>query len=267
MPRSSHAQIGDRHPPQRRVAEKAVNHRFSARGLAKKFRPKDDGQKAVCPDTRETLSNMSDELKINDKTLSDLIASVQKIGHEAAAKGQIEQAIFLWFHKDDRHVVSEPAAIHTLAMAAQGVLWAYSHDARQRPSVVAQKIQAKGDPHRAQFVDALNFFKHGNVGRKEKGKRKAVGYLPDLTDLVLADDICTFNRLFMISSGLMDAFLLRFSLDNPRCGVRVETLEKKLFSEGYDLQTIARFDRKSFYDIVCPCAADNLREQRPPTKP
>ena len=32
MPRPSHAQIGDRHPPQRRVAEKAISHHFSARG-------------------------------------------------------------------------------------------------------------------------------------------------------------------------------------------------------------------------------------------
>lgn len=148
-------------------------------------------------------------------------------------------------------------------MAALGVLWAYSHDTRQRPSVVAQKILKKGDPQRPQFIDAQNFFKHGNVGRKEQGKRKAVPYLPDLTDLVLADDICTFTRLFGISSGLMDTFLLHYSLANRRSGIRIETLEMKLVRCGHDLEALARLDRKSFYDLVSLNAVANLREQRP----
>jgi hypothetical protein len=201
------------------------------------------------------------EETITDKTLLELIASVRIVGHEDAAKGQLEQALFIWFHRDDPYVVSEATAIHTLAVAVQGVLWAYAHDSRQQPSKLTQRIQKMPPDQRARLIDTQNFFKHGSVGRKEKAKRKAVSHLPDLTDFFLVDNVCTYNRLFMRSSGLMDTFLLRYSLSFPKSGISLKTLEMKLVSSSYDLKEVAGLNRKGFYEFVSPYAVANRREQ------
>ena len=203
---------------------------------------------------------MNDET-ITDKTLLELLATVRIVGHEAAAKSQLEQAIFLWFHKDDPRVFSDETSVHTLAAAVQGILWAYAHDSRQRPSRLRQKIENLPADEYATIVDSQNFFKHGGTGRKEeKGKRKAVSHLPDLTELFLADNICTFNRLFKISSAFMDMFLLRYSLSFPKSGIRLKTLEIKLVGSGYDLEAVAALDRKAFDEFVNPYALANLLE-------
>ena len=199
---------------------------------------------------------------MKEPTLLELVASMRIVGHEEAAKGQLEQAIFLWFHKDDPYVISEATAIHTLAVAVQGVLWAYAHDSQQRPSGVAQRIENLPPEQRARLRDPQNFFKHGNVGRKEKAKRKAVSHLPDLTDFFLGDNVCTFNRLFKLSSGLLDTFLLRYSLSFPKSGISLKTLEMKLVSSGHDLKAVAGLNRKGFYEFVSPYAVANLREQK-----
>ena len=187
-----------------------------------------------------------------------MILSIRHVGLEEAAIRQLEQAIFLWFHKDDKYVVSEASAIHTLALAVQGILWAYAHDSRQRPSPLTQRIEKLPPVERAKFRDAQNFFKHGSVGRL--GKRKSVPHLPDMTDFFLADDVCTFNQLFGRSSGILYTFLFRYLLSFPKCGVRLKTLEMKLITSGSYLQAVAALDRIAFYQLVAPMAAANLRE-------
>jgi hypothetical protein len=201
-----------------------------------------------------------DELPITDKSLLDIVASMQIVGHQQASKEQLEQAIFLWFHKDVPGIFSAITAIHTLAVAVQGILWAYAHDSRQQPPKLAQTIEKMPPEQRARLRDPQNFFKHGNVGRKEKEKRKAVSHLPDLTDLFLVDDVCAYNRLFMRSSGLMDAFLFRYWLTFPESGIRIKTLEIKLIGLGANLETLRGLDRKTFYDFVTPYATENLRD-------
>lgn len=202
------------------------------------------------------------EETITDKTLQELLATMRIVGHQEAASRQLEQALFLWFHKDCDYVVSDASAIHTLAVAVQGILWAYAHDSRQRPSILRQKIENLPADQYANIVDSQNFFKHGGTGRsEEKGKRKAVSHLPDLTDLFLADNVCTFNRLFLISSPLMDMFRLRYSLSFPKSKINIETLEMKLVSSGHTLEAVAALDRKTFYEFVSPYAVVNLREK------
>ncbi|HMG04110.1 MAG TPA: hypothetical protein VK581_01535 [Chthoniobacterales bacterium] len=202
------------------------------------------------------------EETVTNKTLLELIADMRIVGHKEAARGQLEQAIFLWFHKDDSYVVSDASAIHTLTVAVQGILWAYAHDSRQRPSTLRQMIENMPPAQYAGIVDSQNFFKHGSTGRKEKGKRKAVSHLPDLSDFFLADNVCTFNRLFFISSPLLDMFRLRYSLSFPRSRINIETLEMKLVSSGHELEVVAALNRKAFYEFVAPYAVANLREQR-----
>jgi hypothetical protein len=207
------------------------------------------------------------ESKIPLEKLIEMVASMRTVDHQEAAMSQLEQAIFLWFHKDDKFVISEATAIHTLAVAVQGVLWAYAHDSRQIPSTVRQRIEDMRPDQRKAFIDPQNFFKHGNVGRKEKGKRKAVSQLPSLTDFFLVDNVCVFNRLFSISSALLDTFLLRYSLSFPESRIRLETLEVKLVSGGHQIEAIAALDRKTFYDFVGPCAVVNLRENAGTPRP
>ncbi len=154
------------------------------------------------------------------------------VGHEEAAKGQLEQALFLWFHKDDQHIVLDASSIHTLAFAVQGILWAYAHDSQQRPSKVTQTIEKLPPDQR------------------------------DLTDFFLADNVWTFNRLFMRSSRLMDTFLRRYSFSFPKSGISLKTLEMKLVSSGHDLKAVAGLNRKGFYELVSTYAVANLREQR-----
>ena len=204
------------------------------------------------------------EQPITEEALLELLATVRIVGFEEAARGQLEQALFLWFHKDDPSVISDASAIHTLAVAVQGVLWTYAHESRQRPSTLRQKIENLPAEQYANIVDSQNFLKHGGTGRKEeKGKRKAVSHLPGLTNFFLADNVCTFNRLFMRSSGLQDTFLLRYSLSFPATKIRLKTLEVKLISSGHALEAISALDRKTFYEFVNPYAVANLHEQRP----
>ena len=60
---------------------------------------------------------------MNDKrSFLELLASLKSVTREDAAKDQLEGAIWLWFHEDDQSTVSVPISIHTLAVAAQGVL-------------------------------------------------------------------------------------------------------------------------------------------------
>ena len=146
-------------------------------------------------------------------------------------------------------------AIHTLAIAVMGVLWAYAHKLRQRPSAVAQMIES--NPALTRIKDPQNFFKHGNTGRKKRVSR--VAHFPEITDLILADNVSTFNRLFMISNPLMETFLLRYALSFPESGIKLKALEMKLVGSGHDLSALAKLNRKAFYELVIPYSLENLR--------
>jgi uncharacterized Zn finger protein len=67
------------------------------------------------------------------KVFLELLASLKSVTREEAAKGQLETAIWLWFHQDDERTVSDPVSIHTLAVAAQGVLTSIARDKKVEP--------------------------------------------------------------------------------------------------------------------------------------
>src|SRR5436309_141643 len=159
------------------------------------------------------------ELRLTKEMLR-ILEGRRTVGHAEAAIGQLEQALFLWFHKDDSNIVSNESAIHTLAIAVQGILWTYAHDSRQRPSQIAQ-----GMKKHSVLKDTHNFFKHGNTGRNEKPKPESVAHLLDFTDLILADDASTFGRLFSRTTPLLETYLLRYSLSFPESKISLKTLE------------------------------------------
>lgn len=206
------------------------------------------------------MSNQNKPQPVTIETIQKLVEEMRVVSHYDAAKSQLDQAIFLWFHRDHEYVLSDPTAIHTLAVAVQGILWAYAHDSRQKPSAMAQQIYTNRE--HAKLKDPQNFFKHGNVGRKEKGRRKAVSHLPSLTDFFLADNIVTHNRLFKMTTPLMDMFLVRYGMRFPESGVSLETLAVKLLDAGYDSATLLGFDRKAFYELVAPHAIANIKRER-----
>jgi hypothetical protein len=72
-----------------------------------------------------------------------LINSCQVVGHEQAAKGQLEQAIWLWFHQANQAVVVNLTSIHTLSIAAQGVLAEVARASKKKPSILMGEMSKK----------------------------------------------------------------------------------------------------------------------------
>jgi len=96
-----------------------------------------------------------------------------------------------------------------------------------------------------------NFYKHGHYGAREK-KKYQVHQLPDFTEMILADNVSTYNRVFGLSTPLLDVFMFRFSLTFPESKVSLKTYEKKLVERGLNIAALARLSRKRFYDILVP---------------
>ena len=72
----------------------------------------------------------------------------------------------------------------------------------------------------------------------------------------MADNVGMFNRLFGITSALLELFLLRYSLSFPTSGISLKTFEMKLIERGHDLQALAKLGRREFYETVLPYAIE-----------
>ncbi len=164
---------------------------------------------------------------------------------EEAAKGQLETAIWLWFHRDDERTVSDAVSIHTLATAAQGVLMSIARDKKVEPSGLVKLMKKAPQVIR----NPQNFFKHGDYTGLPK--HKTVSHSPDLTDMILADNIGTYSRLFGTSTPLMDLFLLRYSWSFPESKVSLKTLEIEL-AKRIKIKEAARLSRIRFLEILLP---------------
>lgn len=176
------------------------------------------------------------------------LASIKLVTRKQAAKQQLETAIWLWFHLGLKSVVADTASVHTLAVASQGVISAISRDSNQDPSMLMKAIKSQPADMQEWLRNPQNFFKHGNyTGR---GKQKGVTHQADLTEVILADNAMTFNRLYQVSTPLLDMFLLRFSLTFPESQVSLKTLEIELTRRGFVLKSLAAVERKRFYDVL-----------------
>jgi hypothetical protein len=197
-----------------------------------------------------------------------MLASLEVVTHEQAAKGHLETAIWLWFHIEDNTVICEPAAIHTLAVATLGVLSEVARQLRMSSIPLMDEINDQETLRNPQ-----NFFKHGHYGDRKR-KKKSVSHVQDFTDLILAECVGHFGRLFKSLTPILDLFLLRYSLVFPESKVSLKTLETKLIQRGFNLGKLARIDRRAFYYVLLPhivelTAADRAAFQRksPPKKP
>ena len=165
------------------------------------------------------------------------------ITREDAAKGQLETAIWLWFHDGDA------SSIHTLAVAAQGILTAVTRDKRAEPSNLAKGLRLQPERLQEWLRNPQNFFKHGNY-RGQKNK-ELVPHVPDMTELILADNAGTFHRLFGFSTPLLDLFLLRYSLSFPKSKVAMEATKVKIV-QSIKIEDAQRLGRSEFYDRILP---------------
>src|SRR5438876_4423548 len=90
-----------------------------------------------------------------------------KFTRREIAKNELERAILLWFEAK----FADLPSVHTLAIAAQGVLDALCRDMKIPRSSLVTGIAAKGDRIATVIKNPQNFFKHGAHHRNLVGKR------------------------------------------------------------------------------------------------
>jgi hypothetical protein len=172
------------------------------------------------------------------------------VTNRSAAGTQLETAITLWFEEKDA------ASIHTLAVAAQGILNQMCKDRGIQASQVNALIESKPPAIRKRMRSAQNLFKHG---RHEVRQWKRFSLLiPEFTELVMIDCASMYQRLFDTLSPLMLLFALRYSLFNPDAfPIKVET-------KGIEIENLRGFTRHEFLKKVFPRFRGKAASLRPP---
>jgi hypothetical protein len=109
----------------------------------------------------------------------------------------LHTAIQLWFNEGDL------ASIHTLALAAQGILEAMCRNKGIKKSELQADTESRPKLHRNLLRGPQNFFKHGHHKQRFKG---VVSLVPVHTEIVMMDCVSMYERLFGQVTSLMDAF-------------------------------------------------------------
>jgi hypothetical protein len=161
-----------------------------------------------------------------------------------AARRQLETAITLWFHDAD------PVSVHTLVMAAHGILRALNKKRGGQPML--------GDPSpyvRPGFekkvadliVESSNFFKHG-------GKDPlATHFFPPESNQIMIFDACnTFRLLAQEMPPLMGTFNLYLSVHEP--GMFLPEFIASLQQHEPTLRTAKKLSKAKFFAEWLPIA-------------
>jgi hypothetical protein len=160
------------------------------------------------------------------------------VSRRSAAGTQLETAIRLWFEERDA------SSIHTLAVAANGILNQMCKEKRTNPSQVNEMVESYPAAIRKRFRSAQNLLKHG---RHEVHQWKQKTFLiPEFTELVLIDAVSMHRRLFDALSPLMMLFGFRYALFNPRA------FPIKMDTKGLEIEKIRRLSRREFYKKIFP---------------
>jgi hypothetical protein len=158
-----------------------------------------------------------------------------------AARRQLETAITLWFHDAD------PVSVHTLAMAAHGILRALNKKRGGQPML--------GDPSpciRPGFekevadivVKSSNFFKHG-----DKDPLATDYFAPESNQCVILDACNTFMLLAQEQMPLMKMFTLYLAIHEPRVFMPefVASIQRQPF-----FSTAKQFSKQKFFAEFLP---------------
>jgi hypothetical protein len=165
------------------------------------------------------------------------LPGIVRITRQAAARGQIDSAIQLWF--ESGHITS----IYTLAVAAQGILTALCNDMGKPLSDLLNLISKQPKSFQTQLRNPQNFFKHGH---HKQPYRDVVSYAPGLAEVILIDNIGTYERLFDSLTPLMKLFAIRFSIEHP------DKFPLKLTIKGFKIEDLARLTRWQFLKEILP---------------
>jgi hypothetical protein len=159
---------------------------------------------------------------------------VYRITREAAAQGQLHTAIFLWFIEFDM------ASIHTLAVAANTLLHQIGSKVG-KPSPTMEWLKSQPQSFQKRARDAQNFFKHANTD-----PNRVLSYAPIIAEIYLLDSIARFHDLYSITTPLMLAFALRFSLTYPDI-LPTEDFPVHL-PKGFPVDKLAKLARRDFLE-------------------
>jgi hypothetical protein len=156
----------------------------------------------------------------------------------AAAGGQLETAITLWFEEKDK------ASIHTLAVAAQGLLNKICKDRRIKPSQINELVETLMDKKtRIAMRAPQNFFKHGAYTGQQG---ESVTHVEMWTELILIDCVSMHQRLFGVLTPMMLLYAFRYSLFNPGA------FPTKVEVKGIKIEDLRRLSRPEFMEKVLP---------------
>jgi hypothetical protein len=171
---------------------------------------------------------------VSDAQVPELFIFTDRV----AARGQLETAVTLWFEEKDE------SSIHTLAVAAQGMLNQMCKDKKIRPSQIHEMVEQSPKKVRDALRAPQNFNKHGRYkGQKRKGE---VGNTPIWTELILADCLSMHQRLFDGLSPMMLLYGVRYALLNPRA------FPMKITVKGIKIEKLRRLSRRQFLEEVFP---------------
>lgn len=184
-----------------------------------------------------------------DETAKVLIESkkypeVIEITRQGAARGQIESAILLWFLEADA------AAIHTLAVAAQGVAHGVG-DKVGKPSYIVQLIQSQSKAFQRAARLPQNFFKHASTDPQQ-----VLPYRPGVGEALLVDAVQTYINVFETPTPLMVVFQARITLEQPALLGGHFTASK--FVMGAKIDDLAELTRSRFMQVCLDRIYDHL---------
>ena len=156
---------------------------------------------------------------------------------EQAATSQLETAIELWFHDKD------PVSIHTLAVAAEGMLTTIARDRGVKLHSNAMAYLASKPKNFQKFMrNPQNFFKHGNP------KLEWDFYHPEQGETFLASAVGSYMQLFAEPRPLILMFALWIGGEQPT----VETLSdsiKSVMIKCAQVRQLPGMTKKRFLDL------------------
>jgi hypothetical protein len=155
---------------------------------------------------------------------------------EQAATGQLETAIELWFHDKD------PVSIHTLAVAAEGMLTtiARDRDIKLHGDAVAY-LASKPKKFQDFMRNPQNFFKHGNP------KLKWELYPPEQGEIFLASAVGSYMQLFAEPRPLIVLFALWIGSDDPTDEESLDSI-KSVLIKCAQVRRLPEMTKKRFLD-------------------
>jgi hypothetical protein len=156
---------------------------------------------------------------------------------EQAATGQLETAIELWFHDKD------PVSIHTLAVAAEGMLTTIARNRGVKLHSNAMNYLASTPKNFQKFMrNPQNFFKHGNP------KLEWDAYHPEQGETFLASAVGSYMQLFTEPRPLIVMFALWIGGEQPTGGTSSDSI-KSVLIKCAQVRQLPGMTKKRFFDL------------------